>query len=246
MKKRIWAFTAFAIVVAAGCVRLGIWQLARLAERRQLNDQIQRAMAMPPLKLPADSAGGLTAFRRVTARGTFDSEHEVVLSGRSLDGQPGVHLITPLKVTDSDWTILVDRGWIPYEDRSLPERAQYARGGVVQIQGMIRSGQGTPTFGWLSSRPTASPDSPRLEWQTVDPAAIQAQLPYPLVDMYIVQSAPLGTDGPTPIPQVEVDLSEGPHLGYAIQWFSFAAIALIGGGYWVWRKWNEGNKPEPD
>lgn len=244
MKKRIWAFAAFAIVVAAGCVRLGVWQLSRLAERRQLNDQIQSALAMPPLKLPADSTQGLTPYRRVTLRGTFDVEHEVVLSGRSLDGQPGVHLITPLKVSDSNWIVLVDRGWIPYEDRALPERAQYARSGVVEIEGMLRSGQATPTFGWLSSRPTPSPQSPRLEWQTVDPTAIQAQLPYKLLDTYIVQSTPTATDGPAPIPQVEVDLSEGPHLGYAIQWFSFAAIAVIGGGYWIWRKWTEQAKEQ--
>lgn len=239
MQKRIWAFAALAIVVAAGCIRLGIWQLSRLMERRQLNDQIRSAMALPPLQLPTDSDEGLTPYRPVRVTGTFDLDHEVVLSGRSNQGQPGVHVITPLKVTGSDEAYLVDRGWIPYEDRALPKRGRYARTGTVEIEGTLRSGQAAPALGWLSSRPTPSIESPRLEWQTVDPVAIQAQLPYPISDLYIVQTAAPSGDGPAPIPQTEVDFSEGPHLGYAIQWFTFAAIALIGGGYWIWRKRSE-------
>lgn len=239
MNKRMWAFGALAIVVAAACVRLGIWQLSRLAERRQLNAQIQAALDLPPLTLPTDSQESLTPYRRVIVSGEYDMEHEVVLSGRSLDGQPGVHLITPLKVAGSDWIVLVDRGWIPYEERDLPERSRYARPGPVQVEGMLRRGQTAPSLGWLSSRPTPSAEAPRLEWQVVDPQAIEAQLPYSLLDIYIVQSVAPETEGPAPVPQVEVDLSEGPHLGYAIQWFSFAAIAIIGGGYWIWRKRRE-------
>lgn len=239
MRKRIWAFGALAVIVAAACVRLGFWQLSRLSERRQLNAQIQAAMELPPLTLPTESRNSLTPYRRVIASGTFDMEHEVVLSGRAYEGQPGVHLITPLKLTGSDWIVLVDRGWIPYEDRDLPQRSRYARSGQVQVEGILRAGQTAPSLGWLSSRPIPSMQAPRLEWQVVDPQAIQTQLPYSLQDFYIVQSEAPATGGPTPVPQIEVDLSEGPHLGYAIQWFSFAAIAIIGGGYWIWRKRRE-------
>jgi surfeit locus 1 family protein len=239
MKRRLWGFALLAIVVAAGCIRLGFWQLARLQQRRQLNAAVQAAMALPPVELPGVANANLEPYRRVRASGTLDTDHEVVLTGPSFQGQPGVHLLTPLRLDGTDQYLLVDRGWIPYEDRALPNRDKYRRPGLVHIDGMLRTGQASPSLGWLASRPTPSQQEPREEWQTVDLDAIQSQLPYPLLGLYLAQTNSDEESRAAPIPQVEIDLSEGPHLGYAIQWFSFAAIALIGGGYWIRRKRRE-------
>src|SRR2546421_12031278 len=78
-----------ALLVAAICVRLGVWQLDRLHERRQRNALLLAVRARPPLQvdrsLPADSARD----RRLVARGVYDYAHERLWPGRSSRGGPG-------------------------------------------------------------------------------------------------------------------------------------------------------------
>src|SRR2546429_4728371 len=85
-----------ALLVAAICVRLGVWQLDRLHERRQRNALLLAVRARPPLQvdgsLPADSARD----RRLVARGVYDYAHERLGPRRSYEGGPGRDLGTPL------------------------------------------------------------------------------------------------------------------------------------------------------
>src|SRR5438034_9490823 len=87
-----------ALLVAAICVRLGVWQLDRLHERRQRNALLLAARARPPLEidgsLPADSARD----RRLVARGVYEYAHERLCHCRSDEGVPGVALVTPLRL----------------------------------------------------------------------------------------------------------------------------------------------------
>src|SRR3989442_3933496 len=108
-----------ALLVAAICVRLGVWQLDRLHERRQRNALLLAARARPPLEvdgsLPADSARD----RRLVARGVYDYAHERLWHGRSYEGVPGVDLVTPLRPAGGA-ALLVDRA------RRLPPEAFHA------------------------------------------------------------------------------------------------------------------------
>src|SRR5262245_22424366 len=105
------------ILVFVGVVvlcRLGIWQLDRLAQRRALNARIDSRMAAPAMPLtgaPVDPDA--LDYRRVELRGVYDPSQEIMLRNRSLDGVPGGHLITPLRLNGSDKAVLVDRGWVP-------------------------------------------------------------------------------------------------------------------------------------
>ena len=40
--------TILALLGAVGCVRLGIWQLDRLAQRQALNAHVRAMLALPP------------------------------------------------------------------------------------------------------------------------------------------------------------------------------------------------------
>jgi cytochrome oxidase assembly protein ShyY1 len=107
--------TVFAVVVVGVCVRLGMWQLDRLEGRREFNARYAaglEAAPMPIEDLLAD--GGALAYRRAIAMGRFDTAHEVILYGRTLDGQAGNHLLTPLVLADGR-AVIVDRGWVPFE-----------------------------------------------------------------------------------------------------------------------------------
>ena len=176
-------------------------------------------------------------LRRVIVRGSYDPGQEIVLRNRALNGTPGVHVITPLRITGTGTAVLVDRGWIPYEQAAPADRVAFgAPVGDVEIHGLAHVSQ--QRVGRFSpADPPLTADRPRLdEWFRVDIPRIQQQIPYTLLPIYVEEGVPdltgdasLAPSTSLPRPDIEIDLSEGPHLGYAIQWFSFAIILL--GGY---------------
>src|SRR5207302_6985811 len=104
-----------ALLVAAICVRLGVWQLDRLHERRQRNALLLAARARPPLQvdgsLPADSARD----RRLVARGVYDYADERLWHGRRYEGVAGVDLVPALLLTGGA-AVVVGRGVAPSPD----------------------------------------------------------------------------------------------------------------------------------
>lgn len=224
---RVFVLMVIALVVAAVCVRLGIWQLHRLSERRAYNASVRLGLAQAPVPLPslpqARYDPGAVTYRRVEVSGTYDSDRQVVLYGRSLNEQPGSHVLTPL-VTEDARAILIDRGWIPIEIDPADPRAG-APGGPVTVAGVLFPSEGDPP-----GAPPASVDAEASRTVSrVDLAGIQKLVPDALYPEYLLlQSQQPPQPGPLPEPGTLPELSEGPHLSYAIQWFSFAAIALVG------------------
>ena len=93
LKTRDKIFTAFGIVFAIVFVRLGFWQLGRLQERKALNRELRSRAETAPVnfsELPKDT--GDAHFRRVTLKGSYDYDHEIVLTNRTRNGSPGVHM----------------------------------------------------------------------------------------------------------------------------------------------------------
>jgi surfeit locus 1 family protein len=124
--------------------------------------------------------------------------------------------------------VLVDRGWIPADANSAPsDWRKYDEAGEVNVTGQIRLGQSKPAFGGVVDTPPEN--GTRLEvWNNADIRQIAQQLPYPVLPVYI-QPKPVAGDNEPPIPfQPEVELTEGPHFGYALQWFAFATILFLG------------------
>lgn len=211
-------------------MRLGIWQLDRLEQRRTYNALLQQRLAMPPEPLDGVVGAGkpptaaAVAYRRVEVRGTYDAEHEVVLFGRSLNGDPGNHVLTPLVAADGR-AVIVDRGWVPGGLGPPPGEAA-PPSGTVRVTGVLfpseEGGSFDPASGTISR---------------VDVAAIGRRLPYDVEPVYLwllaqQPKSPSSLPVPPPLPE----LTDGPHLSYAVQWFSFAAVALIGYGVLIRRE----------
>ena len=191
--------------------------------------------AADPLNLAGKPADDLTKmeYRAVTVSGKYDFENQVALRNRYYQNQYGYNLLTPLLLGDGS-AVLVDRGWIPADGNDSPSSwSRYDQPGRVNLQGQIRLGQARPDIGGALD-PTLAPGQSKLEfWNNVDLERIGHQLPYPLLDIYI-QPEMDPTDETPPIPfQPELELSEGPHLGYAIQWFIFAGILILGYPFYV-------------
>ncbi|MGC8855630.1 MAG: SURF1 family protein [Anaerolineae bacterium] len=228
---RQWILTTLLVILgAAVCVRLGIWQLDRLAQRRAFNAHVLEMRALPPLDLNTSTAADLTSmeYRAVRVRGKYDFEHQVALRNQYYGDQYGFHLLTPLLLEDGR-AILIDRGWIPADGNDSPAAWRaYDEPGEITLEGIIRLGRARPDVGGVPDR-TLAPGQTRLDfWNFVNLERIAGQVPYPLLPVY-VQPNVNPDDSTPPIPfQPEVEISEGPHLGYALQWFTFAAILLFG------------------
>jgi surfeit locus 1 family protein len=218
-RSRRVAVVVIAVLVAATCVNLGLWQLRRLDERRALNAGILDRRAATPVAIEGVQAGAAAdPYRAATARGTYDVAHEVLVYGRSLDGEAGQHVVTPLLLPNGG-AILVVRGWVPFAMQTAPVREAAPPATEVTVKGSLVPDEGDGSD---------APDAHGIV-RDLDVRGIASSLPYDVFPL------PLQLEGQTP-PQpgslpISVPLpalSEGPHLSYAIQWFSFAVIALVG------------------
>ena len=227
MFSRAWLFTTLLVFIGSAiCVRLGIWQLDRLKQRRAFNAQVisMRAAEMLNLNqnLPADISS--MEWRAVIVSGEYDFENQLALRNQYNGDQYGYHLITPLRFGNGT-AVLVDRGWIPADGNTAPtDWRKYDESGQVTVTGQIRLGQAKPAFGGVADADTGHLDI----WNNLNIVRISEQSPYPILPVYI-QPNEIENDSVPPIPfQPEVDLTEGPHFGYALQWFAFATILFFG------------------
>ncbi len=238
---RRWIVATVLVLIAMGTMlRLSVWQVARLQERRAANAEMVRILESNPLQLAGDTAVPNPAQlkdRRVTATGQFDFSEQIGLKVQNWQGRAGIHLVAPL-VLDGETAVLVDRGWIPDAEAAPTNWDTYNEPGIVTINGYGALSQ-TLTRAATNSQPT----SPQQEWYRVDIAAIQPQMPYRLLPIYILQ-APT-EDPPQALPyrsKPPFDLSEGSHLSYAIQWVLFTLI--LGGGYLYYVRQNIRQSPK--
>ncbi len=223
-----WAGITLVVLLAMGVmVRLGFWQLDRLAQRRAQNAAVSAQINAPVLDLnqdlPVNQLGDME-YRSVTVTGVYDSSQEVVLRNQVYNGQPGYAVITPLKIQGSNYSVLVERGWIPLDQATPALRTKYAEPGLVTVKGIIRRSQMQPTF-LGAVDPTLTPGQSRLDaWDMVNVGRIQGQVSLTLLPVYIQETPDTAWSG---LPHRSVslpDLSDGPHLSYAIQWFLFATM----------------------
>jgi surfeit locus 1 family protein len=229
MFSRRWILTTLLVFAATlVLIRLGIWQLDRLEGRRAFNAQVTSARSMPALDLNTGLPGNIVEkeWRSVRVTGEFDFGNQIALRNQYYGDQLGYHLITPLLFAGR--AVLVDRGWIPAEGNAAPEDWRiYDEIGKITVSGQIRLGQEKPAFGGVAD-PLSPGGEPLWIWNNLDLERIVEQIPYPVVPM-LIQPAMDAGDVTPPIPfQPEQDLTEGPHFGYALQWFTFAGILLFG------------------
>jgi len=231
-----WLATLFVFVGTAICIRLGVWQLDRLEQRRAFNAQVTSMRAAEMLDLNKELPENISAmeWRAVTVTGEYDFENQVALRNQYNGDQYGYHLITPLRFNPSAGSgraglaVLVNRGWIPADGNSAPEDwRKYDEEGMITVKGQIRLGQVKPAFGGVAD---ALPENGEmlLVWNNLNLEQMSARWAYPILNIYIQPDVDDGDTIP-PIPfQPVVEITEGSHFGYALQWFTFATILFLG------------------
>lgn len=245
-----WIITTLVVIAGVGVlIRLGIWQLDRLEWRRAFNTRVTAQLSAETIDLNVDlpvEALFDMEYRDAVVRGTFDFSQEVLLRNQVWENRLGFHVLTPLRIEGTDWVVLVDRGWIPFEDAAAGARVKYQGQTETEVRGMIRRGQEKPDFGGVPD-PTLAPGETRLDaWNVVNLVRIQDQSGLKLLPVYLLQAPePAWVEMPyRSLPEIEI--SEGPHFGYAMQWFTFAAILGLGYPFFVRRQVGRNTRVDPD
>ena len=197
-------------------VRCGIWQIDRLHQKQARNRLIAERSDGPAVDIdtvPVDRA----RYQRVRVSGTFDDADHVRIRNRAFEGTNGQHLVTPF-VRDDGTVLLVLRGWIGLNDDAPPSPR-----GHLTIEGLLLQTQ-TRRFG-----PKDPPTGRLAVLNRLDVERIAQQLPgrrvYPLY-LQLTKPAPPKNTEPNIVDPPARD--EGPHRSYAIQWFLFTGVVLVG------------------
>lgn len=220
----------FHLLVLAGVIAmvyLGFWQLRRLDARQEFNAAVEARYDAAPEGLddvlgPTSGRSDLEQieWRPVTASGRYLADDQILIVNRSQNGRAGDNVVVPLELDDGR-VLLVNRGFTP-----LGETSTTPPTGTVEVLGRLRPTQ-ERRLGQLSDPAEGELD----EAQRVDIERLSAQLPGEVVPMYLdlIESVPAGTVG-WPEPVAAPDVTDGPHLSYAVQWFLFSAAVAVG---WV-------------
>jgi cytochrome oxidase assembly protein ShyY1 len=221
--------TVLVLVLCLGFTELGLWQLRRHDDRAARNEMLAASLAAAPVPvgdlLDADPLSTADEWRTVSATGSYDSASELLVRNSSYGGELGYAVVTPL-VPTSGPALLVVRGWVPIgaEAATVPE-VPAAPSGTVTVLARVRP---TETGG------TDAAGLPDRQVRRLDVPEIADSLPYQVLEGGFAQLVPgaAGSDdgaaGPRPLMLPEP--GAGPHRPYAIQWFLFAVIAIVG---WV-------------
>ncbi|MGY6502150.1 MAG: SURF1 family protein [Acidimicrobiales bacterium] len=220
-----------ALSIVGACAMAGVWQYDRHLQRQELNERQEAAADLPPVAMtdlvsPGSSEGEIdeVVLRRVELVGTYQVEDQVTVSNRTFDGAPGYWVLTPL-VTADGTGVLVNRGWVPLsvgEGERIVEAAPPE--GEVVVTGSVTASQERGSFG------AVDPSEGRLErLARADVGRVAAQVEYPVLPAYVTLAGQAPAQ-PEPLPVVvsPVEIGDGPHLGYTVQWAIFGTIAAVG------------------
>lgn len=225
----------FVLVVVVTMINLGFWQLSRLDERKAANAVVTSAMKSQPEPLATVLPDGTSTtaeqvkaqdYQPVYVSGVYRPDEQVLITNRTNNGSPGYWVVTPLVLADGS-AVAINRGWVPYtytEDGSWDDFAPPT--GTVTVQGLLRQSQVRETDGLVSSPKDADVGTLRV-LARLDVGRLAQQVTERMYPGYISLRAqdPAQNDLPVPVPLPE--LSQGPHLGYAIQWFAFSLLTII-------------------
>jgi cytochrome oxidase assembly protein ShyY1 len=250
-----WIVRHIAVVVlVATMLAAGFWQLRRLGDKQDHNALLEARAEVPaqPVEdviprtadLDSDEVGAVL-YRAVEAEGTYAADETVVVENRTNDGRPGGWVLTPLQLGDGV-AVVVNRGFVGLTVDGTIE-APAPPEGTVRIRGLVLASQERGSFG------AADREDVELDvLARVDLERLGAQVDDDLLPAYVQLSA---SDPPEPTPEdpeqprLEVldppDESEGPHLGYAVQWFIFTTIAAGGYGLLLRKVARDQGRPAP-
>jgi cytochrome oxidase assembly protein ShyY1 len=219
--KERYAFlkTLVALLLILLCLWAAQWQYHRGIDRHARNTLIIEQSLLPAVEL-GELTGNIDSFewRTISIQGVFDDKNQILLRNRYSEGVYGFEQLT-LFVFDQR-KIWVDRGWIKAgSNATIPPQLQQTSDESVRITGRLRLDSSLPQGKFFAVANNAQRD---LVSQLDARKGIQTEDFY--IDLISVSDTAMNPDVPVELPE----LSDGPHMAYALQWIFFAALVIYG------------------
>ena len=221
MEKEQYAFlkTLVAIALVLLCLWAAQWQYQRGVDRHARNVLIAEQSQLPPIEFK-NLLGNIADYewRKISLRGSFDDKNQILLRNRYHDGMYGFEQLT-LFVFD-ERKIWVDRGWVKAgSDATVPPQLQPTNQGLISIDGRLRLDSSLPRGKFFA---VANDSERNLVSQLDARRGIQTEKFY--IDLISASDDSMNPDVPVELPE----LSDGPHMAYALQWLFFAGLVIYG------------------
>ncbi|MFB9909103.1 SURF1 family cytochrome oxidase biogenesis protein [Allokutzneria oryzae] len=221
------ALIAGVLMFSAACfVLLGPWQFRQHDRKQTLINNVTSSETAPVV--PYERPAANNEWRQVRLTGTYLPEAETVARLRTVLGEAAFEVLTPMRLTDGR-TVLINRGFErPINGTQIPD---YDRppAGEVTVVGRLRLDGGSG-----ETRETIS-DGKHKQVYSVSTAAVTAATGVQLEPGFVqLNPDQPGVRGALPLP----NLDSGPHFSYALQWYGFGIMALLGLGYFAYREAN--------
>jgi len=207
-------------------IKLGFWQFTKAQIKSNIQASYQLAEKNTALDFPLDYINAESVvndvwkYKKVKTIGTFETKYQILLDNQVEDGRAGYHVITPLKIENSDEYVLVNRGWIP---------ANALHADIPSVETPIKKQE---VFGqvWIPTKIFFTLESPNVDfqavWQNMDLIKYKKIVPLKVSALMIKldkDSNAAGFVRNWDVPQSRITT----HLGYAYQWYGFAIAAFL-------------------
>lgn len=229
LRRREWiGYFALVISFSILCVFLAMWQMDRRTEILTKNEHVmlnwdREVSPIEDVQLPEDTFDAENTWRQVSLEGHYLLDEQVLARVRPLNGKPGFEILTPFETTNG--VLLVNRGWIPKGfSQDYPDEVPDAPEGQSTVVVRMR------------------PAEPKLEHRSAPEGQTASIYPPEIfekakltgyTDVYgaLVSEQPSAEHG---VLAAKPELTEGPHLGYSLQWYVFGLLAYIALGYFIY------------
>ena len=186
---------------------------------------VEQRLRAPPVAAPGPAEWARVSFdsdayRPVRVEGVFLHDRETLVQAATGRG-PGYWIMTPLR-TEPGWAVLINRGFVPAEDRARAARRGGEPVGPVTVTGLLRMSE--PGGGFLHSNDPAGD-----RWYSRDVEAIGRARGIEMLAPYFIDAGRSGgEDGRQPVGGMTVVSFANNHLQYAITWFALMGLCGLG------------------
>ena len=207
MKNKL-LFSVFVYFIILTLLSLGFWQIYRLNWKLELIEQIENSLKNDPVELTSIEKKN---YLRIKTSGEIDFDKQIYLYNLNDNGKPGFEVINPIKIGNENY--LLNRGWIPFEKKYLPEINLVNQNKIV----------GTLMLQTKASTFKPENDIEKNYWFTLNREDI-LKFTGRNFSEYVIY---LNGDYKIPKPRVITAKISNNHKKYAITWFSMAISILL-------------------
>ena len=229
LSRRWLGLLAFVLIFGAITFRAGLWQWHKLEHRIDRNEVIKQHYQAEPRPLDEVVAPGAKVdgesqeWTTIKVTGTYDPAGAASVKFRTRDGSPGVDVVVPLKLADGS-AVLIDRGWMPSENSNRAPQLPTPPTGEVTV------------VGWLRPNNGAGGNAVRVndgQIRAISSVGYDEFVSYPLRNGYLDMRTETPKSPSDLQPEPDPDLGQGPHFFYALQWWFFGLLGVVGFGWFM-------------